>query len=71
MSWFFRNIYDFSIKTGRSVYEEEGPKRTPKPITALNSNIPSTTGRKVSQAVQPAIKLDIIDETGGKFSILI
>ncbi len=49
------------------VYEEEGPKRARKisnPSAELTPNSSTPGSRKTSQ---PAIKLDVIDETGGNY----
>ena len=43
-------------------YDEEGPRRAPKPAGDDSSSGPGS--RKVSQ---PAIKLDVIDEFGGEY----
>ncbi|CAF0846330.1 unnamed protein product [Brachionus calyciflorus] len=49
------------------IYEEEGPKRPPKvpPPSSSDSNSSAPGSRKTSQ---PAIKLDVIDETGARVS---
>jgi hypothetical protein len=53
---------------GQPIYEEEGPKRISKQASPSKSgeSTPQGPSRKTSQA-SPAIKLDIIDETGGKY----
>jgi hypothetical protein len=60
------------IDGNEPVYEEEGPKRISKQASPSKSgeNTPQGPSRKTSQ-VSPAIKLDIIDETGGKTFVLI
>ena len=59
----FLNMFKINLEP---IYEEEGPRRAKKPSIGSSPGelTPGSTpgSRKTSQ---PAIKLDVIDETGG------
>ena len=63
-----KSIFKFTQKLDESVYEEEGPQRAKKLNSPQNSGDSTPTGPGSRKTSQPAIKLDIIDESGGKNS---
>lgn len=69
MKWFYFDKFTFKLSQKiqtDTIYEEEGPRRAPKQISPSVSGESTPTAPGSRKTSQPAIKLDVIDESGGK-----